>query len=206
MSLAPDKETERQFLPTPSELKGRLLLADRGYPSIDYFKALDDAGASFVMRLSRGFDPEVRAFYSKNGKRYPVRNGTRLATFLAQKPGQSLDLDVVYVRRGSLVAGRIVIVHNGQQGVTRLACNLPRDRFTKAQVAQLYRFRWAGGTMLQGIEIVRESEALRHRQQAHCRRHGLGKPVCLGPQEVPRSRNPTRVRQADLNEARRHVS
>jgi len=60
VSLAPNKEAERQFLPTPSELKGRLLLADRGYPSIDSFKALDDAGASFVMRLSRGFDPECR--------------------------------------------------------------------------------------------------------------------------------------------------
>ena len=142
VSLAPDKEAERQFLPTSSELQGRLLLADRGYPPIDYFKALDERGASFVMRLSRGFDPEVRAFYSKNGKRYPMRNGTRLAAFLEQRPGRSLDLDVVYVRRGSLVAGRIVIVHNGQQGVTRLACNLPRDRFTRAQVAQLYRFRW----------------------------------------------------------------
>ena len=142
LSLAPDKEAERQFLPAPGELKGKLLLADRGYPSVDYFKSLDEAGAHFVMRLPKGFNPDVRAYYSKSGRRYPVRNGTRLAAFIADNQAKSLDLDVAYVRGKNHFEGRIVVLWRGGRDVTRLACNLPRDRFSKSQVAQLYRFRW----------------------------------------------------------------
>ena len=35
--VAPDAEAERQFLPDPATLTDRLLLADRGYPSVAYF-------------------------------------------------------------------------------------------------------------------------------------------------------------------------
>lgn len=142
VTLAPDKEAERQFLPLPGELKGKLLLADRGYPSVDYFKALDDAGANFLMRLPKGFNPDVLAYYSKSGRRYPVRVGTRLAAFLADKQNQTLDLDVAYPRGKNRFEGRIIVVCRGVGDITRLACNLPRDRFSKVQVAQLYRFRW----------------------------------------------------------------
>ena len=60
VEIAPDKEAERQFLPAASTLKDRLLLADRGYPGVDYFEAVDKEGGAFVVRLSRSH-PWVRA-------------------------------------------------------------------------------------------------------------------------------------------------
>ncbi len=42
VTLAPDSEAERQFLPEPEELRNKLLLADRGYPSVLYFDALSE--------------------------------------------------------------------------------------------------------------------------------------------------------------------
>ncbi len=43
VQLAPDKEAERQFLPDPSTLRDKLLLADRGYPGVPYFEGCRSA-------------------------------------------------------------------------------------------------------------------------------------------------------------------
>jgi len=59
--IAPDCDAERQFLPEPAALAGCLLLADRGYPSVPYFEAVEAAGGAFIVRLSRSYDPWVRA-------------------------------------------------------------------------------------------------------------------------------------------------
>jgi hypothetical protein len=42
-------------------MKDRLRLADRGYPGVDYFEAVDDGGGAFIVRLTRSYDPWVRA-------------------------------------------------------------------------------------------------------------------------------------------------
>jgi len=87
VALAADKEAERQFLPEPQELRNKLLLADRGYPSVDYFLALGRAGASFIIRLTRSYMPWVLAVFVKS-KRQPLRRPIRLAEFLSQtEPG-----------------------------------------------------------------------------------------------------------------------
>jgi Transposase DDE domain len=59
VALAPDKEAERQFLPAASTLANRLLLADRGYPGVDYFEAVDENDGAFIVRLSRSHNPWV---------------------------------------------------------------------------------------------------------------------------------------------------
>ena len=66
VSLAPDKKAERQFLPEAAALTDKLLLADRGYPSVAYFLELCDAGASFIMRLSRSYKPRVTTVHHAN--------------------------------------------------------------------------------------------------------------------------------------------
>jgi hypothetical protein len=60
VQIAPDADAERPFLPDPATLKGRLLLADRGYPSVPYFEAVREQGGSFIVRLTRSYDPWVR--------------------------------------------------------------------------------------------------------------------------------------------------
>lgn len=57
VQLAPDKAAERQFLPDPSTLRDKLLLADRGYPGVPYFEAVRKHGGSFIVRLTCSHNP-----------------------------------------------------------------------------------------------------------------------------------------------------
>jgi len=61
VQIAQDAEAERQFLPDPSALRDRLLLADRGYPRLPYFEAVRDQGGSFIVRHECGLSsgPEM---------------------------------------------------------------------------------------------------------------------------------------------------
>lgn len=143
VQLAPDKEAERRFLPAASTLKDRLLLADRGYPGVDYFEAVDEEGGAFIVRLTRSYDPWVRAAWI-DGKRVPLPKPVRLSRFIAQNSNRRIDLDVEYERdNGKRIVGfRVVVLPGNEQTMTRLCTNLPRTPFSLDLVARLYRFRW----------------------------------------------------------------
>jgi len=76
--VAPDCEAERQFLPAPATLTDRLLLADRGYPSVPYCEAVSAAAGAFIVRLSRSHDPWVRRAWV-DGRRAEETPRRRLA-------------------------------------------------------------------------------------------------------------------------------
>jgi hypothetical protein len=141
VQIAPDKEAERQFLPQPSALKGCLLLADRGYPAVDYFEAVDNEGGSFIVRLSRSHDPWVRAAWV-NGRRVKTPKQIRLSAFIARNAQRQMDLDVEYERGKRIVGFRVVVLPGNEKTMTRLCTNLPRTPFSIGLVARLYRFRW----------------------------------------------------------------
>jgi Transposase DDE domain len=141
VQIAPDAEAERQFLPDPSTLKDRLLLADRGYPSVPYFEAVREQGGSFIVRLTRSYDPWVRTAWV-NGRRVDLAPRRRLSRFLTQYPGRRLDLDVEYERDHRVVGFRVVVIPGRDKAMTRLCTNLPRTPFSLDLVARLYRFRW----------------------------------------------------------------
>jgi hypothetical protein len=142
VQLAPDKEAERQFLPDPSTLKDKLLLADRGYPGVSYFEAVRKHGGSVIVRLTCSHNPWVRAAWL-DGKRVPLANPIRLAHFIAQHAGRRMDLDVEYERRGQGAAEfRVVVLPGNEKTMTRLCTNLPRTPFSLDLVSRLYRFRW----------------------------------------------------------------
>jgi len=141
VQIAPDKEAERQFLPDPSTLKDRLLLADRGYPSLDFFQAVRDHGGSFIVRLTRSHDPRVR-FAWVDGARVSTPKSARLSRFIAQYEGRKLDLDVEYERGKNVVGFRVVVLPGREKTMTRLCTNLPRTPFSLDLVSRLYRFRW----------------------------------------------------------------
>lgn len=139
VAIASDSEAERQFLPEPSTLKGRLLLADRGYPSTGYFDAVRDHGGSFIVRLSRSHDPWVRAAWL-DGKRFSLRKPTRLSRFVEKHISCCMDLDVEYER--TELCFRVVVLPGREKSMTRLCTNLPRSSFSLGLVSKLYRFRW----------------------------------------------------------------
>lgn len=141
VQIAPDAKAERPFLPEASTLTNQLLLADRGYPSVAYFEAVAAHGGSFIVRLTRSYDPWVRTAWVE-GQRTPVPTPLRLSRFLAQHTGQRLDLDVDF-RVGPRVVGfRVVVVPGREAAMTRLCTNLPRTPFSVDLVGRLYRFRW----------------------------------------------------------------
>lgn len=142
VSLAPDSETERQFLPTPEQLRNRLLLADRGYGSVLYFADLTKHNASFIIRLTRSYDPWVLLAYS-NGKPRVLPKPVRLRLFLAQQSRRDpFDLDVEFQRGRRSYRFRLVTLPGKEKWMTRLCTNLDRDRFHIDLVGKLYRFRW----------------------------------------------------------------
>ena len=141
VQIAPDREAERPFLPDPATLTGCLLLADRGYPSVPYFEAVQAHGGAFLVRLTRNYDPWVRTAWV-DGRRSTVPPGIRLSRFLATRATRTVDLDVEFDRGDHRVGFRVVAVPGRDPTMTRLCTNLPRTPFSPALVARLYRFRW----------------------------------------------------------------
>lgn len=141
VQIAPDAKAERPFLPDPSTLTDRLLLADRGYPSVAYFEAVAAHGGTFIVRLTRSYDPWVQAAWVA-GRRITVSTPIRLSRFLAQHAGQRVDLDVQFQCGPRLVSFRVVVLPGREGAMTRLCTNLPRTPFSLDLVARLYRFRW----------------------------------------------------------------
>ena len=141
VAVAPDAQAERPFLPDPAHLRDRLLLADRGYPGVDYFEAVRAHGGAFIVRLTRAYDPEVCAAWI-DGQRVPVVTGTRLSRLLARQGGHVVDLDVEFARGARRVGFRVVALPGREPAMTRLCTNLPRTPFSADLVGRLYRFRW----------------------------------------------------------------
>lgn len=141
VQVAPDKEAERQFLPDPATLKGRLLLADRGYPGVDYFEAVREHGGSFIVRLTRSHDPWVRAAWVDD-KRVATPKLVRLSRFIARNTNRRLDLDVEYARGERVVGFRVVVLPGREKTMTRLCTNLPRTPFSLDLVMSQ---NWIGG-------------------------------------------------------------
>jgi hypothetical protein len=139
VEIAPDSEAERQFLPEPSMLKDRLLLADRGYPSTKYFDAVRENGGSFIVRLSRSHDPWVHSAWV-DGERVTLKKAVRLSRFIAQNSNRRMDLDVEYER--TEYCFRVLVLPGREKTMTRLCTNLPRRPFSFDLVSRLYRFRW----------------------------------------------------------------
>ena len=142
VSMAPDVQGERDFLPTPEELVGQLLLADRGYADIDYCDAVDEVGGSFLIRFPISVNPCVQKCYL-GGRSLRKYEGLSLQDVLALVGKRSVDFDVSWPRGGKMVFLRLVVLWNPQTNEhVVLATNLDRGNVDPQTVAKLYRLRW----------------------------------------------------------------
>ena len=143
VAVAPDKEGERQFLPPAETLTGKLLLADRGYQSLDYWAAVQAAGGFFLMRGTHDLNPRIRAVRGPHGA-LPRFAGRRLQEVIAALPRRRLDVDVEWDRPGgqTLRLRLVLIWIRPERAYTVLVSNVSRRVLTARQMALLYRLRW----------------------------------------------------------------
>lgn len=141
--VAPDKDPERKFLPPPQSLTGKLLLADRGYQSLDYWAEVDAAGGFFLMRGKSDLNPWLRVVRGPGG-RLPRFEGRRLQDVRRYLPRRRIALDVEWDRPGgkTLRVKMVLIWHRHKQEYTVLVTNVPRRVLTARQIAEVYRLRW----------------------------------------------------------------
>lgn len=140
--LTPDTFPERPELPAAVELRGDLLLADRGYFDTEYLRALDKAGGSFVVRSYSSINPKILDAYTGAGKRLRWLCGKPLKDGRLPKNGL-LDLDVQWGKGEDAFCCRLVVSWNRETREYRyLVTNLARERYSAAQVAAAYRLRW----------------------------------------------------------------
>jgi hypothetical protein len=141
--LAPDKEAERDFLPPPHELTDKLLLADRGYPSLDYFEQVIAAGGFLLMRAKGDFNPKVCRAHGPGGRR-PGFEGYWLQDIIRWLPRRRWDLEVQWDRpRRRVLRLRMVLVWNAHtKHFMVLLTNVPRRILSSRQIADVYRLRW----------------------------------------------------------------
>jgi hypothetical protein len=136
-----DKDGERQFLPKADELENILILGDRGFPSLPYFRAVEKSGGFFIMRLSRSWMPHVLSVHTRKGV-HALRKPVPLKTFLAQNPNRAFDLEASFNDKKERTIFRLIIIPGKDPSMTRLCTNLPRDLFSIDIISKLYRFRW----------------------------------------------------------------
>ena len=95
--ITPDSYPERGELPPLSELKGNLLLADRGYYSASYVKELIQAGAYFVIRAKGLKAVKVQNAYNEKGEAFLTEVNTPLNEVMANLPEETkmVDMDII---------------------------------------------------------------------------------------------------------------
>lgn len=142
ISIAPDVQGEREFLPAPDALVGKLLLADRGYMDIDYCRRIQQAGGQFIVRFKTDVKPTVTRCWIK-GRPRESWGGRTLKDCLADLRSKSADFDVRWERGGKVVVMRMVAIWNPEtKDHMLLATNLPRAECDAGSVRTLYRLRW----------------------------------------------------------------
>ena len=195
VTLTADTTSERSQLPRAYQLRGTLLLADRGYFEVPALAAFNEAGVAYVIRGYRNINPLVLGACDDEGKGVRAMAGKTLAQCRLPKR-RTLDLDVQWGRGERAVRARIIVSWNARKGEHRfLVTNLARERYSAEQITLAYRLRWqvellfkewksyanlrafdtANPSIAEGLIWAAIGAALLKRFLAHCtqRTHGV---------------------------------
>lgn len=143
VAVAPDTQGERDFLPAPAQLRGKLLMADRGYQDLAYWAQVDASGGFFLMRAKCNLNPRIVRICASSRSERRRFEGKRLQQVLHRLPQRRLDLDVEWERPGgALLRLRMILVWTPRGERTILVTNVSRAVLSSKEVAQLYRLRW----------------------------------------------------------------
>lgn len=164
VTIAPDKEAERQFVPPAESLPRRsLTLRDRGYIDVSYFEGLASAGAYMICRATQVLNPTiVRVLHGMSRTEARRWRGMPLQELRKVMPRRDLELLVAWPRpKGRTIELRLVIRYippgkgspkrvrakgktkrkSTSESWTWLLTNVPPS-VSAQTVGQLYRLRW----------------------------------------------------------------
>jgi len=138
--ITPDSFSERGELPELDELKGQLLLADRGYYSGSYICELDKAGGHYVLRAKGLKTVKVHNAYLKDGENLVVKQIIKLCELAPSFPQNDLiDMDIEIKSQLTRV---VAYWSKKEKQYTYLVTNLSRNEFSAIEIGKLYRLRW----------------------------------------------------------------
>ncbi len=143
--LSPDSSAERQFLPEVEEVRGGLLLGDRGYFSRAYLRSLDQAGGFFIVRAAPGINPLIIHAIGPDGRELKHFRNKRLKDVAGKLSRfEHLDMKVRFACAGEPFDCRLVVHPNVRKDDTPryLVTNLGPEAFTPQHVSDGYRLRW----------------------------------------------------------------
>lgn len=144
ITLAPDKEAERALGPKAEDLRGCLLLEDRGYEHRQFFLEMQAAGGFFIIRGNKAIRPTVLQARDLRGRRLRHLEGKRLSW--EALPSHSVDLEIEWGSGAATYRGRLVALYKrgarNQKTFVYLHTNLRRAEFSALEIGNLYRLRW----------------------------------------------------------------
>lgn len=139
-SSQPPTPTDSSRLKLGRHFRISALVSCRGYPSRGFFSELDEAGAHFVMRLSRCYKPWVVAVHGDVVEE--LDEPVPLTALVGERPDELLDLDIEFRQGKHRWPFRIAVVPGRDEIGAWLCTNLPRSEFPADLVGTLYKFRW----------------------------------------------------------------
>jgi IS4 transposase len=139
-TLSAGRRSETRFFRTTKDLRGKLVLFDLGFFSIQRFRALKAIGADFVSRLKDGVNPTVLAVHQGTTGRTEAR-GRKCRDLRFRGPW--IDLDVVLGSGAQDVELRLVGTFNQESNEYHwYLTTMDRAIFGPRDVSEAYRLRW----------------------------------------------------------------
>lgn len=141
VSIAPDKDPERIFLPDSSSLNRKLLLMDRGYLWLKRFREIEEHGGYFITRLNDIVNPVIlHSFGTRlNGVRY---GKTKFKDIKLPKRTVDLWIRSKGADRKPYEMRLVCLYIKKKKKHVCFLTNLIPDQMPPEVVAETYRLRW----------------------------------------------------------------
>jgi len=141
ISIAPDSESERHFVPDAESLSHSLFMADAGYFEKSYMKKIDEAQGYFIMRGTANINPEVLSGVRADGEPLKLAKKPKKFSQIKSKlpKRQSFELSVQWHDKRYRLVG-FWISH--LKRFSYVISNLPANQFSLIEIGKLYRLRW----------------------------------------------------------------
>jgi hypothetical protein len=141
--LTPDTTSAQAFVPEPTALRDRWLLADRGSIAVHSLRRVQDAGGLCLLRAKAGMTPQVLDAFREDGKRLRSLRHKALQTIHATLPKrQRVARMVQWHVDGAPLCLRLMLSWNRRtKHVCSCLTNLPSTRYPLEVLCRAYKWR-----------------------------------------------------------------